>query len=965
LCKPCFDNSNITTPLLIKINNNKKLPRGIKFAHVNVRDILTKTKKDDVRIIIQQYNFDVFVVSESWLKPTIEDDEIFIPNYNIIRRDRPGDKKGGGLLIYVKEDFEITTINSPFEPPVESLIIELKRQFLPKITVVAIYRPEKSPSSFIDKLGEFLVSQANEETLVLGDFNLNQYSDKSQPFKLKSVIFNSGFKQVINRPTRITPTSETLLDLILTNTPELMTTKGVWNSHLADHEITYIVRKRPKNLKDPITYKYLRNFKNLNQVQLKKSLSEAPWWALDVCKSVHKSYAMFIYLITMILDQQAPYRKVKLLPRKPVWWTKEFTDLSKQCETLRRKIHKNPTSDRQQYNNIRNQINGLKIKSKAKSIQEAVDESRNQPKEAWRLFNAEIGRKRAETGIKSLNINGCQVYDKKQIADCLGAQFSSVPDIPNVNPSFPTTTTTNEEILNIDEITENEVSNAIKKLKKDKPTGYDFIPCRIFKDHAEILTPVLANIFNRSIKCGEFPDLMKISIVNPLYKKKGAKNDPKKNYRAIAIIPIIAKLFEMIICDKLSNHLIKTNFLDPSQHGFRRDHSTLSALMTLVSEIFENTEEKLYTGVCFLDFTNAFNLVDFEMLLMKLKSVGLSENLLKWFSSYINGRKILVQQGDTMSKMYDITAGIPAGSNLGPLCYAIFINDLPSVLSECDTGCYADDARISVKGKTKDEIINKLNKNLEQVSLWSDKNKALVNCSKTEWMLFHGSRKEAFDGNLKYKDEEIKQVKQFKYLGVRLDPTLKFDEQFNYVLKTMLNRIKHITRYKKYFNFKYRKIFCCSLILSLLDYAIPIWGFLCNTKLDRLDTVILKMINYVILDKPISSKWEALSKCSILSVHERRDVYALEFVYKHVIQDSLLSPIMRKMFPIRQSERNFRDSSKIMLPNTIKTSCHYQIIKIWNELTTDIKMSKSLHDFDIAIRQNILKNRQNIYVYQK
>lgn len=249
MCKKCFSDSQRIRPLKIRTELDKKLPRGIKIGHVNVRNLLSKSKKDDVRIIIQHYNFDVFAVTESWLKPDVMIDEIDVANYQLLRADRPGQKVGGGILLYIKSEFIIVDTTTPFSAPVESIAVTLKRPHLPQIKIIAIYRPENSPTSFIDKFQDVLTSHTNEETYILGDFNLDQLSEKAQPYKLKNVIYKCGFKQIINRPTRITSTSETLLDLMITNNPQLIITSGVWPTHLADHEITYLVRKRPKLVK--------------------------------------------------------------------------------------------------------------------------------------------------------------------------------------------------------------------------------------------------------------------------------------------------------------------------------------------------------------------------------------------------------------------------------------------------------------------------------------------------------------------------------------------------------------------------------------------------------------------------------------------------------------------------------------------------------------------------------------------
>jgi hypothetical protein len=720
-CQTCSKKNNSITNLNIKLSSVGKLPRGIKIGQANVRDLLSKNKKYDVYEIIKYHSFDIFIITETWLKPEILDSEIDIPGYFVVRVDRPGFKTGGGVLIYLKEEWNVVEQSIPFLEPVDSVFVKLKRDHLPHINLFVIYRPNSTPPTFIDQLEEIFVKYMNEETYLIGDYNLNQLStDNNQCHKLRALITKYNFKQLINKATRVTSTTETLLDLMITNSPHLVVASGVWKSYLADHEITYLVRKKSKLIKDPAKYKYIRNFKNVNNDKLRKSFEEAPWWALDICRDVNKSYAMFCYIITQILDFHAPFKKVRVLSKKPSWWTTEYSNLNKQCLTMKKRVKKgcNP-GEELQYKTLRNHINQLKTKLHAQSIQEQISNSDNTPKEAWKVFNSELGRKKSSSEIKCLNINGTVTYDKQIILNQLAKEFVKIPlDHDKSESDISFSTTTEDDEFRLEQITTEQVLTAIKKIKSNKPSGFDMIPCHVYKDFCDILAPIIAKLFTRSLQENTFPELMKMSIIRPLYKNKGSKSD-MTNYRAIAIIPIIAKIFEIIVCNKLCDYLDKIKYFNASQHGFRKDHSTLSAVMTLVNEILENADEKNYTGVIYLDYTNAFNFVNHNMLLNKLKNAGLSVNLLQWFNTYLKKRKIIVREGEITSKTYGTVAGVPAGSNLSPLLYGIFCNDLPDIFNNdnnnCSVGSYADDVRALVKAKTENELVRKLNCTVEKL----------------------------------------------------------------------------------------------------------------------------------------------------------------------------------------------------------------------------------------------------------
>ena len=99
--------------------------------------------------------------------------------------------------------------------------------------------------------------------------------------------------------------------------------------------------------------------------------------------------------------------------------------------------------------------------------------------------------------------------------------------------------------------------------------------------------------------------------------------------------------------------------------------------------------------VIFLDVAKAFDLVDHNILLMKLRMYGISGNLYNWFSSYLCGRKQRVVVEGVASEWSPVTSGVPRGSILGPMLFLLFIYDLPHAIPQAtSTGLYADNAKL-------------------------------------------------------------------------------------------------------------------------------------------------------------------------------------------------------------------------------------------------------------------------------
>ena len=129
-----------------------------------------------------------------------------------------------------------------------------------------------------------------------------------------------------------------------------------------------------------------------------------------------------------------------------------------------------------------------------------------------------------------------------------------------------------------------------------------------------------------------------------------------------------------------------------------------------------------------------------------------------WIKSYLKERKQFCKLNHNTSSVRSIHCGIPQGSNLGPLLFLIYVNDLPNCLEESVPNIFSDDTIISVKGTSFDQIGNKLNSEINKVSSWLMANKLTLNITKTEYMII-GSKH-----NLKTKYNVCEKLKVWESL---------------------------------------------------------------------------------------------------------------------------------------------------------------------------------------------------------
>ena len=274
-------------------------------------------------------------------------------------------------------------------------------------------------------------------------------------------------------------------------------------------------------------------------------------------------------------------------------------------------------------------------------------------------------------------------------------------------------------------VTKGEVLKIISSLKRSKSSGLDKIPPGTVKDAKHVIAQPLLHILNLSLSTSTVPASWKVARCVPVFKGGDAKE--LDNYRPISVLPIFSKILERVVHHQLYEYLESNKLLSPYQFGFRKNHSTSSAVVHLTDTVRKSMDMGKLTGALFIDLRKAFDTVDHECLTSKLPNYGIDNTELKWFQDYLSNRSQIVSFKGERSSEENILFGVPQGSILGPLLFLIHVNDLHQQIEKSNVIMYADDTVLLFSDKSETEIEKALNHDAKLLHDWMCRNGLILN----------------------------------------------------------------------------------------------------------------------------------------------------------------------------------------------------------------------------------------------
>ena len=448
-----------------------------------------------------------------------------------------------------------------------------------------------------------------------------------------------------------------------------------------------------------------------------------------------------------------------------------------------------------------------------------------------------VEKKRKSNVPTSLKLNSNKITDKNEIASEFNKYFTSVG--PLYSDAIPVVNTTYQSYLNrvissnfsFSPVESETISKIIKECLPKTSTGIDGLSMKLLKRLSPYICESLTLVINQSLNTGIFPTSFKIAKVLPLFKK----GDPliMENYRPISLLPCISKIFEKVVYTQVYSYFVRESLFYISQYGFRKYHSTEHACLEFLDKVMCDLDKGETPISVFIDLSKAFDTINHQILLNKLRYYGLDDISLKWFNSYLTDRKQFVVIDEEYSHQDVITTGVPQGSVLGPLLFIIYINDLHLATEKFKPVLFADDTTLVstlcafVRVLRCDaSISHHINKELNKIHEWLCANRLSLNAGKTKYMTFRYPQQKIIPNlHLTFDNTVIERVQVFDFLGLIISETLDWSHHINKITNKISKTLGIMKRIKRFISKETLRTIYNSLILPHLYYGILTWGF--------------------------------------------------------------------------------------------------------------------------------------------
>ena len=553
--------------------------------------------------------------------------------------------------------------------------------------------------------------------------------------------------------------------------------------------------------------------------------------------------------------------------------------------------------------------------------------------------------------VKSLNIsensfktNTENLTDPIKIAV---KKFENHPSIIDIKEMTDLNTT-----FSFSEVNASDIEIEIRSLKTNKATTYMNISAKQLKQFSDIILDPLVNIWNiEIIKNKKFPSSLKHADLTPIFKKLDCIL--VKNYRPVSILPVVSKIYERIMQKQINLYVDK--YLSPYLCGYRKGYNTQYALMAMIEKWKQILDNNGHAGTVLMDLSKAFDTINHELLIAKLKSYGFDNSALEIIFNYLSDRWQRTRINTSFSTWSELLIGVPQGSVLGPLMFNLYINDLFCQITNTHPCNFADDTSLNAFDLSLENLLLNLENDTLSVIVWFENNFMKLNEDKCHFLIAANTNEHLW---LKVGNVKIWESSEEKLLGVTIDKDLKFNSHLSNLCNKVSQKVSALARVAKLLPFYRKRILLKTFIESQFSYCPLIWMF-CSRQMNRKINHIHERALRIVYNDYTTTFDDLLRKDKSVSIHHRNIQYVAIEMYKVV---NNISPLFVREIFEKNDMLLTRLGSDFVRPKVNSVYMGDNSLRIfgpivWNNMIpAQYKSCSSLIEFRRAIKSWILDN---------
>lgn len=915
----------------------------LKIGHMNIGSFALSDggcKVDELRLLLSNKTLDMFGVTETWAKSYVTNKSISINGYHVYRNDRPA-RRGGGVCLYISDHIKAKIISRSANTQIEYMFV--RANFNNNVLLIGvIYRPPNARE--ITTLPDDAISTISryKNVIIMGDFNHNLINQNLLQMTKDFWEANGLHLVTNNKCTHFDSyhnTSSLLDHFVISDDQKLKHQSQFWLPTISKHAFIYMALDYTVQ-----RINELKEYYDIGSINLDTLMMDAPNWNFTPIyenEDVNEKLEHFNNIIRNKFEEYVP---------------KKVITNANNCFTS---FLNAPSINRARI------LSNLAFKTYKK----------NRSTENWRIYctyrntlKNNIRLAKQQFGSRYLSTSQTNKKLWKKIASIgatdsneheMASEFSSnqfCTYFSNIIPGIPTTRRDHliEESRNSFEFTivdRNIILQAVSNIKSDA-VGVDSIRLKFVKIILPFCVHHIQHIVNTSIVTSNYPVPWKCARVTPIAKVA----DPTsiQEYRPISVLPVLSKIFEIIMKDQIVDYLTNNINLNPCQSGFRKFHSTTTTMLDITEKIRISLNAKRISFLVLLDFSKAFDSVDHAVLCCKLKSkFQFSTSACNLLYSYLTNRQQQVYSGGELSQPLFVKFGVPQGSILGPLLFCMYIDDIVANVAHSNIHLYADDVQLLIDGpvNSTNETIANLNHDLQSIRNWSLVNGLMLNASKTQAICISSPTTPLNVNNFQniILDGTIIQLsKKVKSLGFVINENLTWDDQINNICSKVGFALKRLRSVSSYVPLDTRKRLVMALIVPHFLYGSEIYTGCSNSCRHKLNVSFNSCVRYIYN----ISRYESISTHVSMVLGSSLDTYLqlrnLVSMYKLI---TLGIPVyMQQYFRLGISER----TRQIIVPRNSSVymglSFASRTIVRWNSLPIEIRNLQGFGRFKTACK---------------